>query len=102
MGYPKDPGFEAGSDTSRWAAESMADGPADIQREYIDSLFDSGRDFTCDEIEVATGWLHQSVSARIRELYLARRITKNGKIRPTRRGRPAVVYWRRRRIIPRS
>ena len=47
---------------------------------------------TCDEVEVMSGFSHQTVSARIRELAKAGRIKDSGRTRPTSAGRKAVVW----------
>ena len=47
---------------------------------------------TDDEIEVATGLVHQTASARRRGLELKGCLRATGRKRPTRRGRPAGVY----------
>ena len=47
---------------------------------------------TVDEIEVATGRTHQSVSARVNELVAKKLIEGSGTTRKTRAGRGARVY----------
>jgi hypothetical protein len=47
---------------------------------------------TCDEVEALEGMLHQTASARIRELFLRSAICDSGKQRNTRSGRPAIVW----------
>ena len=47
---------------------------------------------TCDEIEQATGLLHQTASARMNDLVREGVITVTGHKRLTRRRRPADVY----------
>jgi hypothetical protein len=47
---------------------------------------------TDDELEQATGWRHQTVSARRRELVLLGKVKDSGKRRPTRSGRSATVW----------
>lgn len=46
---------------------------------------------TCDELEAATGWSHQTTSARVTELKSAGWIVDSGRRRPTRSGRSAAV-----------
>lgn len=48
---------------------------------------------TCDEVEEATGLLHQTASARVRELFQKGLIKDSGAKRDTRSGRSAIV-WR--------
>ena len=48
------------------------------------------RSMTCDELERATGWPHQSVSARLAEHLAAGTVRRNGQ-RATRSGRMAAV-----------
>lgn len=47
---------------------------------------------TDDEVEVITGWLHQSASATRRSLVLDGRLRDSGKKRRTRTGRRAIVW----------
>lgn len=48
--------------------------------------------FTCDQLEVKLGMLHQTVSARIAELSSEWKIFPDGGRRKTRTGRPAWVW----------
>jgi hypothetical protein len=48
---------------------------------------------TCDEIERALRMIHQTCSARVRELFLRSEIEDSGRKRETPRGRRAIV-WR--------
>jgi uracil-DNA glycosylase family 4 len=56
----------------------------------IEAAGESG--LTCDEVEVATGSLHTTASARIRELISAQRLRDSGRTRPTREGRESTVW----------
>lgn len=47
---------------------------------------------TVDEIEVETGLVHQSVSARINELETLKLIERRAAKRPTRSGRKAFIF----------
>lgn len=51
-----------------------------------------GAGATCDELETALRLSHQTVSARLRELALAREVVTTDQRRATRRGRKARVY----------
>lgn len=92
-GYPHTPGFEAESDTSEAAAESM-EGEASSLRALVLQFIRESREYgsTCDEAEERLSLRHQTASARIRELVLRNRVTDSGRRRPTRSGRMAVVY----------
>lgn len=50
------------------------------------------RGATSDEVEVALGMTHQSISARMTEAKADGQIVGNGLRRPTRSGRNAAVY----------
>jgi len=60
-----------------------------------------GRGVTCDEAEVATGWSHQTVSARINGLMRKDMIADSGSTRRTRSGRSAIV-WVSRHLVPKE
>lgn len=47
---------------------------------------------TCDEIEIYLGIKHQTASARIRDLYLDKKIEDSGRERKTTSGSPATVW----------
>jgi len=47
---------------------------------------------TCDDVEQMEGMLHQTASARIRELFLRGAIHNSNRHRDTRSGRPAIVW----------
>ena len=91
--YPDVPGHVAGSDTSEAAADSMI-GPAVRKRlQAYEAIAEAGKDgLTCDELEHVTSMSHQTASARIRELAMARRVADSGRRRNTRSGRKAVVW----------
>lgn len=61
-------------------------------RQYIYEIILAMKEATCDEVEVYTELLHQSVSMRISELLKRDRIVWTGKRRLTRSKRPARVY----------
>jgi hypothetical protein len=88
--YPEDPGFVPGSDTSEAAAASI---DAASMRDHAWRLLRRRGDdgLTSDELEIITGWLHQSASARLRELVLLGHAYDSSIRRPTRSGRMAVV-----------
>jgi hypothetical protein len=91
--YHNQPPFVAGSETSE-AAASRAKQSAETMRarvlEYITAQGEEGA--TDDEVEVALGMLHQTASARRRELELSGHIQKTDWSRPTRTGSQAAVY----------
>lgn len=47
---------------------------------------------TCDELELLLGLSHQTCSARIRQCAKSRMVRDSGNTRPTRTGRPAIVW----------
>jgi hypothetical protein len=84
------------SDTSRAAAKSMTV-TSNSMRGKVLTLIEEGMFFgvtgaTDDEVEDYTGWLHQTVSARRRELVLLGKIKDSGMRRKTRSGRQATVW----------
>lgn len=84
--------FAAGSDTSKAAAAAIE--PAAKTYRAVVLAYLRGRGVhgaTCDEVEQAIGLIHQTASARIRELAQAGLIFEAGK-RATRTGRAAVVW----------
>jgi hypothetical protein len=81
------------SDTSRAAAKSMTVTSNSMRGQVlsiIDRYLVTGR--TDDELEEYTGWRHQTVSARRRELVLLGKVKDSGKRRKTRSGRSATVW----------
>jgi Fic family protein len=91
--YPQRPGFVRDSDTSRAAADSFDESDLSRQKQLIMGCYHARRNgLTCDEIEVALGFRHQTASARIRELVLNGFLVDTGLRRQTRSGRPARIY----------
>lgn len=91
--YNERPPFEAGSDTSEAAADSIAEGAASMRARVLAHIKAAGPVGTIDdELEVALGMRHQTASARRRELELLGAVTKTGDRRKTRSGRTAAVY----------
>lgn len=88
--------YVRGSDTSRAAAESIEPSAASMRGRILNLIRYAENGLTCDEAEQITGMRHQTVSARIRELFESGHIVflsdePNGK-RQTRSGRMARVY----------
>lgn len=81
----------AAEETRRAARASVERILPDLRRTVLGQIVKAGG-ATCDEVEVALGLSHQSVSARVNELMEAGLIAAAGR-RPTRSGRNAVV-WR--------
>ena len=81
-----------GSDTSLDAAVSVVDDVRRIRRRILWHVAACPEGATCDEVEVALGLIHQTCSARIRELVLLDCLVDTGARRKTRRRRPAAVY----------
>lgn len=87
------PPHERTSDTSREAAEAIKPKAAILRARCLAVIEAAGAEgATCDEVEAATGLLHQSASARVRELVQLGAIGPNGDRRQTRSGRSAQVY----------
>lgn len=88
-----DPPFVRGSDTSEAAAESIA-GDVEALRAIVFSCICSAgeRGRTCDAVERRLSMLHQTASARVRDLVLMGKIVDSGVRRRTRSGRKAVVW----------
>lgn len=79
--------------TSHDAAVQIKPEAATLRARVLDTIKaagDSGA--TDDEIEQATGLVHQTASARRRELALGGKIVDSGQRRPTRSGRKAIVW----------
>lgn len=89
MTYPTTPGYVAGSDTSEDAASAV--NAATLRTRTRTPLAASPLGLTSDELEVITGWPHQTASARLRELVLAGEAVDTDERRLTRHGRRAVV-----------
>jgi hypothetical protein len=82
-----------GTDTSNAAADSMIDHVGRLQGEVIDQIRQRHlHGATCDEIEVALGLAHQTVSPRVYELHKKGLIVDSGLRRKTRSGRGAKVW----------
>lgn len=80
------------TDTSLAAHESIQDS-AGVIRDRIEVRIGRTKEgLTCDEVEVQLDLRHQTASARIRELRSEGRIYDTGERRPTRSGRPAIVW----------
>jgi hypothetical protein len=92
--YGGHPPYVKGSDTSKAAADSV-DSSAAAMRLKIDAmaLHRGPVGITCDEVEVSLSMLHQTASARIRELVQQGWLVDSGLRRMTRRNRKATVYW---------
>lgn len=85
--------WQGHSDTSREAAQAGA-ANATIVRARVRDFFQEKGEYgaTCDEAEAKLGIIHQSCSARVRELVLAGDIADLGDRRLTRSNRRARVY----------
>jgi hypothetical protein len=83
--------FVAISATSRLAAESMLGHLGDLQRLVYETILASPGGMTSDDVELELGMKHQTISPRIRELFLARVLIKDGR-RLTSSGRSAAVF----------
>lgn len=85
-------------DTSREAAESVADSVASLRAEIYRRILRAGdHGMTCDELEIEIGRIHESISARVWDLNggnvkLQQRIEDSGARRMTRRKRRAIVW----------
>jgi N6-adenosine-specific RNA methylase IME4 len=87
------PPFVRGSDTSEAAAESVAGNVEALRAIVFDCICSAGeRGRTCDAIERRLQMLHQTTSARVRDLALMGKIKDSGQRRKTRSGRSAVVW----------
>ena len=84
--------YVKGSETSKAAAESIKESTSSIRAKIYALIAASDFGMTCDEVEAKTNLLHQTASARVRELVLQKRIADSGAKRKTRSGRGAVVY----------
>lgn len=92
MKYPEHPGHVAGSDTSLEAAISMDGEPRAKQTAVVrNTLARFPEGLTRDEIEVITGLLTASATARVAEMKRLGEVVDTGKRRPTRTGRTAAV-----------
>ena len=87
--YDGSPPHVAG-DTSTAAAKSVRH-TSGAKRERVLATI-ARRPMTCDRVELITGWSHQTVSARIRELVQLGALRDTGLRATTRSGRKARVY----------
>ena len=87
--YPDAPGFQ-NTATSFGAAESVRVMASTIREDVYLAIKKTPR--ACFEVEDAIGMTHQTVSARITELKIARRILDSGYRRVTPSGRKAIVW----------
>lgn len=96
--YNGSPPHAVGSETSLEASESVRPSAAYMRNVVLRMIKLNGETgATCDEVEAVTGFIHQTCSARFRELELKGLIKKTDGKRQTRRGRNAVVYVARAR-----
>ena len=72
-------------------AHSKAKKTSSSKRKFIYEFIRKAKGITCEDIEIATGWKHQTVSARISELKRDKAIIPVGK-RKTRSGCNAALY----------
>lgn len=80
-----------GSETSREAAQSIRGCAGKLAAQVLAEIVRLNG-ATCDEIEVSLSMKHQTASARMRELALAKQIVESGEKRLTRSNRNAVVW----------
>mgnify|MGYP001814868200 CR=1 FL=1 len=84
------------TDTSRAAADSMADSVGPLAQRCFDEIMvvfrNEGVGLTCDQIEQLVDGRHQTISARVNELRDKGWIMDSGNRRKTRSGRPAIVW----------
>lgn len=98
--YPDGPGFVAGSETSKEAAESVAPHLGKLQGRVMAFVAARGAVGATDwELEHYLGLCHQSASARRRELVLKGLIGKSGRTRATGSGRKANVWVPRQHAV---
>jgi hypothetical protein len=82
--------------TSVAAAESKRDSAMTDERYVETYVLSCGlRGANCDEVEAATGLLHQNASARVNRLASKGILMFEGEVRATRSGRAARVYIHR-------
>lgn len=90
--YGGRPPFVKGCDTSRSAAEAISHPRGGLQLKVYSAIWNSDAGMTCDEVEEETGMIHQTASARVRELAQRGHIVDSGERRATRSGRAAIVW----------
>lgn len=78
------------TETSQWALESIRPRIPNMKEQIRTML--SYNAMTCSEIEEATGWPHQTVSARLSELTRDNAIRWNGRFGFTKSNRKARLY----------
>lgn len=92
--------------TSVAALISISDIRGELKRRVFRALTAFGKTgATCDELELTLDMRHQSLSARVRELWQEGWIRRTDRTRHTRSGRLAAVYVvrkRRKKRKPRS
>lgn len=82
-----------GQGTSTDAFASIQDKLGFLRGEVFKHIKLAGKaGMTCDEVEVESNMLHQTVGPRIKELRDRGLIEDSGKKRPTRSERPAIVW----------
>lgn len=85
--------FIRSSTTSKSAAEAIEPHTSYLEGLVLDAIRNAEPNgLTADEGEQRTGLIHQTYSARVRELEQRGLIRKTDMRRPTRRNRPATVY----------
>lgn len=85
--------YARGSDTSKDAAESVEHATGTLRARVLGFIKRSGEyGMTCDEIELLSGLVHQTASARVNELCKLDVIIDSGRRRKTRSGRKATVW----------
>lgn len=81
-----------GSDTSEAAARSVEPTAGSKRGTVLGLLRTFPEGLTDEQIEVATGWRHQTVSARRRELVIGGFVEDSGLRRKTSSGREAAIW----------
>ena len=75
-------GFVTGSDTSKAHAEFEKKRASGVQGRILELIIQAGqRGHTSEEVEVLTGWKHQSVSSSIRNMELGGKVVKTIQVR---------------------
>lgn len=67
-----------------------------VKVRILDRIINSPLGVTCDDLELRLGLPHQTVSAAITAMLRNKMIVDSGERRPTRTGRKARVYLRRK------
>jgi len=86
------PSLRNSREVSRAALESIPKETHEKRRSRILRLIDERRGLTCDEIEIETGGLHQTVSSAITALRRRGKLHDTGERRATRYGCQAIVW----------